>query len=90
MVSIIHCFYLIFILKLDNLKGGGTALSESFMMITHSEDIVKNDEIAKELLLFFSQLQSVGAEFGYSSASEILLLIAKLKLLIYQTQMMFL
>ena len=69
------------ILKLENLKGKGNAFAESFLSIAHSDEIVKNDELAKELQLFFSQLQPVGAEFGYRSASEIMLLVAKLKYL---------
>jgi hypothetical protein len=69
------------ILKLENLKGKGTPLAESFLTIAHSDEIVKNDVVAKELVLFFKHLQPVGAEFGYRSASEIMLLVAKLKLL---------
>jgi hypothetical protein len=69
------------ILKLENLKGKGTAFSESFLSIAHSDEIVKNDLVAKELVLFFSELQPVGAEFGYRSASEIMQLITKLQLL---------
>ena len=69
------------ILKLENLKGKGIAFAESFLSIAHSDEIVKNDELAKELLLFFNHLQLVGAEFGYRSASEIMLLVSKLKYL---------
>jgi 5-methylcytosine-specific restriction endonuclease McrBC GTP-binding regulatory subunit McrB len=69
------------ILKLENLKGKGTQLAESFLSIAHSDEIVKNDVVAKELVLFFKHLQLVGAEFGYRSASEIMQLITKLKLL---------
>lgn len=69
------------ILKLENLKGKGTAFAESFLSIAHSDEIVKNDELTKELLLFFNHLQLVGAEFGYRSASEIMLLVSKLKYL---------
>jgi 5-methylcytosine-specific restriction protein B len=69
------------ILKLENLKGKGTIFAESFLSIAHSDEIVKNDVVAKELVLFFSELQPVGAEFGYRSASEIMQLVTKLKLL---------
>ena len=69
------------ILKLENLKGKGTAFAESFLSIANSDEIVKNDELSKELLLFFNHLQLVGAEFGYRSASEIILLVSKLKYL---------
>jgi hypothetical protein len=69
------------IFKLENLKGKGIQLAESFLSIAHSDEIVKNDVVAKELVLFFKHLQLVGAEFGYRSASEIMQLITKLKLL---------
>ena len=69
------------ILKLENLKGKGIAFAESFLSIAHSDEIIKNDELAKELVLFFKYLQPVGAEFGYRSASEIMQLVTKLKLL---------
>jgi 5-methylcytosine-specific restriction protein B len=69
------------ILKLDNLKGKGIDFAESFLSIAHSDEIVKNDELTKELLLFFNHLQLVGAEFGYRSASEIMLLVSKIKYL---------
>jgi 5-methylcytosine-specific restriction protein B len=69
------------ILKLENLKGKGTTFAESFLSIAHSNEIVKDDELAKVLLLFFSALQPVGAEFGYRSASEIMQIVTKLKLI---------
>ena len=69
------------ILNLENLKGTGTSFAESFLSIAHSNEIVKNDQLTKELVLFFSELQPVGAEFGYRSASEIMQLVTKLKLI---------
>ena len=67
--------------NLDKLKRQGISMAESFFSIASQNDIVKNDKIAKELVSFFSQLQPVGAEFGYRSASEIMQLAAKLKML---------
>jgi hypothetical protein len=56
-------------------------MSESFLSIASQNNIVKNEDIAKELVSFFKQLQPVGAEFGYRSATEIMQLAAKLKML---------
>ena len=66
---------------LSKLTKEGVSMAESFLSIAHSETIVKNDKLAKELVCFFKQLQPVGAEFGYSSASEIMQLLTKLKML---------
>ena len=66
---------------LSKLKKQGVAMSESFLSIAHTDTIVKNDNLAKELVSFFKHLQPVGAEFGYRSASEIMQLVTKLKML---------
>lgn len=69
------------ILDLKKLKGQGIAMAESFLSIAAQTNIVQNDDIAKELVSFFKQLQYVGAEFGYRSATEIMQLAAKLRIL---------
>lgn len=66
---------------LSKLTKQGVAMSESFLSIAHTDTIVKNDNLAKELVSFFKHLQPVGAEFGYRSASEIMQLVTKLKML---------
>ena len=66
---------------LTKLTKQGVAMSESFLSLASQNNIVKNEHIAKELVSFFNQLQPVGAEFGYRSASEIMQLAAKLKML---------
>jgi 5-methylcytosine-specific restriction protein B len=66
---------------LTKLAKQGVAMAESFLSIASQNNIVKNEDIAKELSSFFSQLQLVGAEFGYRSATEIMQLAAKLKML---------
>jgi len=66
---------------ITKLTKQGVAMSESFLSIASQNNIVKNEDIAKELVSFFSQLQPVGAEFGYRSATEIMQLAAKLKML---------
>lgn len=68
-------------IDLKKLEGQGIAMAESFLSIANEDYIVKNGDIAKELVSFFNQLQHVGAEFGYRSATEIMQLITKLKTL---------
>lgn len=66
---------------LSKLTRQGTNMAESFLSIAYSNSIDKNDNLAKELVSFFKHLQLVGAEFGYRSASEIMQLVTKLKML---------
>lgn len=66
---------------LKKLKGQGIEMAESFLSIAHTDEIVKNNNLAKELVSFFKHLQPVGAEFGYRSATEIMQLVTKLKTL---------
>ena len=66
---------------LSKLTKQGVAMSESFLSIAHTDAIIKNDNLAKELVSFFKHLKPVGAEFGYRSASEIMQLVSKLKML---------
>lgn len=66
---------------LTKLTKQGVSMSESFLSIASQNNIVKNEVIAKELVSFFNQLKPVGAEFGYRSATEIMHLAAKLKML---------
>jgi len=63
------------------LKSQGIAMAKNFLSISSHNSLVKNDALAKELVSFFNQLKHVGAEFGYRSASEIMQLTAKLKML---------
>ena len=65
---------------LSKLTKQGVSMAESFLSIAYSDAIVKNEKLAKELVSFFKQLQPVGAEFGYRSASEIMQLVSKLKM----------
>ncbi len=66
---------------LSKLEKEGINMAASFLNISASKDIYKNDALTKKLNLFFSELQEVGAEFGYRTASEIMQLITKLKAL---------
>lgn len=69
-------------LKEEKSNGGvGQAMGESFFNIAKDKAIIKIPEINGEsniLNKFFSELQIVGSEFGYRSATEIELLITKL------------
>jgi 5-methylcytosine-specific restriction protein B len=56
-------------------------MSKSFLSIASDKKIEENKDLSKELVSFFNQLQKVGAEFGYRSATEIMLLTTKLKIL---------
>ena len=66
---------------LKKLKGQGITMAESFLSIAEKLDIEKNEALTKELVYFFNELKKVGAEFGYRSATEIMQLVAKLKML---------
>ena len=66
---------------LKKLKGQGIAMAESFLSIAEKGEIEKNEALTKELVYFFNELKKVGAEFGYRSATEIMQLVAKLKML---------
>jgi 5-methylcytosine-specific restriction protein B len=66
---------------LQKLKGQGIAMAESFLSTAAKTDIVTNEALTNELVYFFNELKKVGAEFGYRSATEIMQLAAKLKML---------
>ncbi|MCK6608385.1 MAG: DUF3578 domain-containing protein [Flavobacterium sp.] len=66
---------------LKKLTGNGIAMAESFLSIAEKVEIEKNEALTKELVYFFNELKKVGAEFGYRSATEIMQLVKKLKML---------
>lgn len=66
---------------LKKLEREGISMAESFLKISANDDLEKNEDLSKELVLFFNQLKNLGAEFGYRSATEILQLVSKLKML---------
>lgn len=66
---------------LSKLSKQGANMAENFLAIASISDTVKNEELTNKLNLFFSELKKVGAEFGYRTASEIMQLVAKLKIL---------
>lgn len=58
---------------LEILRGKGAYMSEDFVQIAKSNanNYSQNEKLSEELLKFFSELNAVGAEFGYRSAYEI-------------------
>lgn len=66
-------------IELSLIESKGAEMAENFLEISHDKEI-QNEEIYKEAFLkFFEELKKVGAEFGYRTATEMLLLIKKLK-----------
>jgi 5-methylcytosine-specific restriction protein B len=65
--------------ELEKLKSQGASMAESFLEMAKSKKVVTNETVTSEFVKFFNELKMVGAEFGYRSASEMMLLITKLK-----------
>ena len=61
-------------INLDNLKGEGKNMAESFVELAKDTSLESIDEegLNKTLMSFFTELKKTGAEFGYRSASEII------------------
>jgi 5-methylcytosine-specific restriction protein B len=57
-------------LDMKNLNGKGTHMAQDFVSIALGET-GKVEGLSDKLMPFFDNLQTVGAEFGYRSASEI-------------------
>jgi 5-methylcytosine-specific restriction protein B len=58
---------------LSKIEGKGAGMAEDFVRIANSDTSTYSQKhvLSEELLKFFSELNSVGAEFGYRSAFEI-------------------
>ncbi|MBO6795250.1 MAG: hypothetical protein JJ895_15195 [Balneolaceae bacterium] len=58
---------------LKDLKGKGAVMAKSFVEIATkpTEEYADKEKLNHELILFFNELKTVGAEFGYRSAAEI-------------------
>lgn len=65
-------------INLSVLESKGESMAKSFLEIAADHTIEKDDEYTDVLLKFFNELKKVGAEFGYRTAVEMLLLIKKL------------
>lgn len=70
-------------IDMDALTGKGASMAKSFLDMAISKEFATEDidDINVALVKFFGELKKTGAEFGYRSATEILLLINKLTLL---------
>jgi 5-methylcytosine-specific restriction protein B len=71
------------ILDLNSIQGLGSTMSESFLEISQSKELIFTNKelISNSLMKFFSELKRVGAEFGYRSASEIMRFSSIIKLI---------
>jgi len=60
-------------IKLENLERNGADMAINFVEIAKDDSLKAKDigELKDVLIKFFSELKSIGAEFGYRSASEI-------------------
>lgn len=70
-------------IDLDVLIGKGATMAENFLEMARTKEFVsvENTSINDTLIQFFGELKKTGAEFGYRSATEILLLINQLSVL---------
>ncbi|MEG2508448.1 MAG: hypothetical protein RSA74_03295, partial [Chryseobacterium sp.] len=65
-------------IDLSVLESEGASMAKNFLEIASDNAIEKDDEYSDVLVKFFNELKKVGAEFGYRTAVEMLLLIKKL------------
>ncbi len=65
-------------IDLSVLERKGASMAHSFIEISQDNSIAKDDENTTVFVKFFNELKKVGAEFGYRTAVEMLLLIKKL------------
>lgn len=63
---------------LSPLVGNGADMAASFLALSKNNYTSANEELNNTLVLFFKELKSIGAEFGFRSAFEIHLLYAQL------------
>lgn len=68
-------------IDLSVLESKGASMAKNFLEISANNSIEKDDEYSEILVKFFNELKKVGAEFGYRTAVEMLLLIKKLNVI---------
>ncbi len=68
-------------IDLSVLKSKGSSMAKNFLEIAEDNIIVKEEEYTEIFVKFFNELKKVGAEFGYRTAVEMLLLIKKLSVI---------
>ena len=64
-----------------NLNGEGKEMGNSFVQIGSNKNKVSSETLTTTLIHFFEELQKVGAEFGYRTASEIQTLFGMIELI---------
>jgi len=67
-------------IDLSILEGKGSSMAKNFIEISQDYSIEKDEEYTESFVKFFNELKKVGAEFGYRTAVEMLLLIKKLNI----------
>lgn len=67
-------------IDLSVLGSKGAKMAKSFLDISQENSIEKDGEYTDTFVKFFNELKKVGAEFGYRTAVEMLLLIKKLNI----------
>lgn len=65
-------------IDLSLLESKGALMSKNFLEISQDNTIEKDNEYTEIFIKFFNELKKAGAEFGYRTAIEMLLLIKKL------------
>lgn len=66
-------------IHLDTIRAQGSTMANDFLTLSNNTDLTKTEsELTETLLQFFNELKENGAEYGYRSAYEILLLIQNL------------
>lgn len=68
-------------IDLSVLEKKGASMAKNFLEIAHDNIVEKDDEYTTIFVKFFNELKTVGAEFGYRTAVEMLLLIRKLQII---------
>lgn len=68
-------------IDLSVLESKGASMAKNFLEISRDNAIERDDEYSDVLVKFFNELKKVGAEFGYRTAVEMLLLIKKLNMI---------
>lgn len=73
-------------IDLSVIEGKGAVMAKSFLEISQDNLIEKDESYSDIFVKFFNELKKVGAEFGYRTASEMLLLIKKLNTITNSTK----
>lgn len=68
-------------IDLSTLNGKGVSSAQSFLSLSADNFIEKEEVYTETFLKFFDELKKIGAEFGYRTAVEMLLLIKKLNVI---------